>query len=94
MVDMTAWETDHVGNQAMFIVQRLIGFLIDGSVAMPTERFQRFANKLTRLSFSKFPFGLMQVNQFQAPRSKNGALRENFSGAFTQVNILDEFQTQ
>ena len=39
MVDVAPRETDHVGNQAMFVAQRQIGFLIDRRMAMPAEGF-------------------------------------------------------
>ena len=43
---MRSTETDHIGNQAMFIMQTLVGRQIDRGVVMPAERFQGFLNEL------------------------------------------------
>ncbi len=62
---MAPRETDHVGNQAMFVAQRQIGFLIDRRMAMPAEGFQGFLNKFARLCLGKVSLRIMQVDQFQ-----------------------------
>ena len=53
---MAPREADHIRNQAMFVMQCQISFLIDRRMAVPAEGFQRFLNKLTRLGVSKLPF--------------------------------------
>jgi hypothetical protein len=55
MVDVATRETDHVGNQPVFIAQCQIGFLIDRRMAVPAEGFQCFLNKLTRLCVGELP---------------------------------------
>ena len=91
---MAPRETDHVGNQAMFVAQRQIGFLIDRRMAMPAEGFQGFLHKFARLCLSKVSLRIMQVDQFQAARRKDVAPGEDLRRPFAQRNVFNQLQAQ
>lgn len=59
MINVAAGETDHIGNQPVLFMQRVIGFLIDGGVSMPAKGFQRLLHKLAGLCGGKLPFLFM-----------------------------------
>jgi hypothetical protein len=37
VVDMAAGEADHIGNQPVLVMQRMVGLLIDRGMAVPAE---------------------------------------------------------
>ncbi len=94
VVDVTAAKRHHIGNQPMCLVQRLIGFAIDGGMAVPAEGFQRFPDKLFRLFVIQPALRITDIQQFAAARRENIPGGENTGGFLAQFLILDQFEAQ
>ena len=94
MINMTAGETHHIGNQSMLLVQRLVGLFIHGCMAMPAEGFQRFPDKFMRLRSRQSPLFIVNIHQRTAARRKDIALRQDLRGLAPQCRIINQFQTQ
>ncbi len=91
---MAAREADHIGNQPMLVVQRLIGFLIDRGMTMPAEGLQRLLHKRVGLRRGKTAVQLMQFNQLATSRRKDIALRQDRRRFVAQRLVLNQLQPQ
>ncbi len=94
VVDMTSREADHIGNQAMLAMQRVVGLLIDGGMPVPAEGLQRLLHELAGFRRGERPFGLMPGDQRQTAGSEYVAPGEDRLGSLTQSAVFDQLQTQ
>ncbi len=94
MVDVAAGKADHIGDQAMLLIKRLIGLTVDRAVSVPAKRFQRFGNKGLRLVGGEAALLLMHPQQRPAAGSKNVTRGENRCRLLAQRGIVDQFRTQ
>ncbi|MNV38748.1 hypothetical protein D3C71_1303110 [compost metagenome] len=94
MIDVRAAKADHIGDQPVRVMQRVIGIQRYRGVAMPTERLQRLDDEAARIGLveSTLAFGLR--DQGQRGVGEDPALGENGSGLLAQRGVLDQLQPQ
>ncbi|MNP26354.1 hypothetical protein D3C76_1192090 [compost metagenome] len=91
---MTAREADHVGNQPVFVVQRLISFMIDRGMTMPAEGLQRLLDKLLGLRRGERPFRFVQGNQLQTAGGEDIAPGKDRRRLFAQGDVINQIEAQ
>ena len=94
MVDMRPPEADHIGNQAMGVMQVMIGLKCDCGIAVPAEGLQNLLHELIGLFFLKAARLLRLLDEGQSTGCNDVPARENICGLCPQFGILDQFQTQ
>ena len=93
VVDVRAGETDHVGDQAMGVVQGLVGLGRDGGLAVPAEGLAHL--------FDEFRLGAVQaavpfelLGQRQRARREDVAPFQDLARLRGQGLVFEQFQAQ
>ncbi|MNS81230.1 hypothetical protein D3C72_1149380 [compost metagenome] len=76
VVNVRAFERDHVSNQTVLVVQLLIFGCADRRPAVPTEGFQRLLDKFVGLVLVQPTLGFLQGDQLQCALGKYSTTRQ------------------
>ena len=94
VVDVRPLEADYIGDQAVGLVQLVIGGGIHGGLAVPAEGLQRFAHKFIGLRVAQATGGFALGNQRQRAVAKDLAAGQDGSGFFAHRRIGNQLQAQ
>ncbi len=94
VIDVRAAEADHIGDQAVRVVQRVVGGERNRRIAMPAEGLQRFDDEAARIGFIQATLAFCLFDQGQRGIGEDPALGEDGSGLLTQRDVLDQLQPQ
>ena len=94
VVDVRALEADHVGDQAVGLVQRVVGGAVHGGLAVPAEGLQRLADEFIGLGIGEAAVGLGLGDQRQRALGEDVAARQDGGGLGAQRLVGNQVQAQ
>lgn len=94
VIDVRATETDHVGHQAVRVVQRVVGRQVDRGIAVPAEGFQCFLDEALGIGLRQAAVTLGLVDQCQRAVGEDAAARKDLRRFGTQRFVFDQLQAQ
>ncbi|MNV43860.1 hypothetical protein D3C71_1355930 [compost metagenome] len=91
---MRTAEADHVGNQAVRVVQGVVGGQRHGGVAVPAEGLQRCDDEAAGVFFAEATVALGLVDQRQCGVGEDAALGQDARRFLAQRGVFDQLQAQ